>query len=86
MKFVLVVYLRFYKALQRVCPLGPGGTELLTRGEMWALRIFKLVGGGHATQMEARETKEAWGMYFALGILGRKNKPRKDIIGTPDEM
>lgn len=49
-EFVHVVYLRFYKALQRVCPLGSRGAQPLTRGGM---RTF----GGRCFQT-SEETKK----------------------------
>lgn len=103
-KLVRLVYFRFYKSLERVRPSpGSGGTELLTRGEVWTLRggIFKhgvgcdratncrpggvlgdhgsLGGGGDCSG--CREHKDS-----ALGVRGRQNSPRKDVVGTTDEM
>lgn len=100
-KLVRLVYLRFYKSLERVRPSpGSGGTELLTRGEVWTLRagIFKHgVGCDKATNCSpggvlgdhrslgdcsgCREPKDS-----ALEVRGRQNGPRKDAVGTSDEM
>lgn len=86
MKLVRLVYLRFYKALERVRPSpGSGGTELLTRGEVWTLRggIFKHgVGCDKATNCRPggvlRDHGRLGGLFWMQGVKGH--------LGTTDEM